>query len=151
MLLICVAAVGCGRQASEPKGKPARPDNSAKIKAELAVEPTSLSRSASQRVTIRVYISNLSDKPNEVEFESTDVYALYAIDEGGRQFRLEREGEPFETTLDLNAKETKFYEVAWDGHIWANREIAYLPPGRYELEARCKKAYSNTEFVWVRD
>jgi hypothetical protein len=145
-------AIGCTRSVKPgDTGKPSRPDADLGIKAELVVEPKSLSRSTRGRMTIRVFITNLKDEPLVIDFDTNRYYEVYATDLDGRQYRLERSGEAVITTLSLEAHETKLYEMGWDGYIWSERDFVYLPYGTYELEARVKSALSNTEFVSLRE
>ena len=76
LLVGAMILVGCGRRGSkELQGKPVRPDNKLKIKAELlSIDPTTMSRSASGRVVIRILLTNLEDKPKLLEFETSKVY-----------------------------------------------------------------------------
>jgi len=144
---------GCGRRGSdELRTRPARPDKKLKIKAELlSVDPTTVSRAASGRIVIRILLSNLEDKPKVIEFETSKIYSLYAYDTDGRKLELTKRGDPVRTTLDLEPSGTKIFEHAWDGHVWADGDVIYLSPGRYELEARVKEAISNTDFVWINE
>lgn len=153
LLVGTMILVGCGRRGSkELQGKPARPDKKLKIKAELlSVDPTTLSRSASGRVVVRILLTNLDDKPRLLEFETTKVYSLYAYDTEGRKLELGKSGDPVPTTLELEPNGTKIFEHPWDGHVWADGDVIYLNPGRYELEARIKGALSNTDFVWINE
>ncbi|MEJ2722448.1 MAG: BsuPI-related putative proteinase inhibitor [bacterium] len=144
---------GCGRHdGGELRGKPVRPDNKLKVKAELlSVDPTTLSRSSGGRVVIRILLTNLEDKAKQIEFETSKVYSLYAWDEAGHKFELGKPGDPVATTVELEPGGTKIFEYPWDGHVRADGDVIYLSPGRYELEARVKGALSNTEFVWINE
>lgn len=147
-ITVCLTAFACTRGArTADRGRAARPDKKLEVKAEIDVNPTFLSMSSGQRVIIRVYISNMSDDTNTLEFDTSRQYSVFAIDDGGRYFQLEADGEPFATTMSMLPKETKLFEVGWDGHVWSNGQAVYLPPGRYELEARIADARSNTMFV----
>jgi hypothetical protein len=99
-----------------------------------------------------VMVTNLSDEPNTVEFDTTQQYSLYAFDEQGRRYHLGPRGEsPVRSSMQLEALETKVFEEAWDGHVWSDGKAVYLSPGRYEIEAAIKAALSNTEFVWLEE
>ncbi|UCH83054.1 MAG: hypothetical protein JSW50_11350 [Candidatus Latescibacterota bacterium] len=153
LLIGGIVLSGCGRRGGdELRTRPARPDNKLKIKAELlSVDPTTVSRSASGRIVIRILLTNLEDKPKVLEFETSKVYSLYAYDTDGHKLELTKRGDPILTTLELEPSGTKIFEHAWDGHVWADGDVIYLNPGRYELEARIKEALSNTEFVWINE
>ena len=152
VLMSLVFAVGCTKGKGEPQAKAARPDNSAGIKTEVSVEPTMLSRSGGGRLRIQVYVSNLKDEAKEWKFETSKPYSIYAIDTDGRQFRVGPVRDSLvPSTLKLAARETRVFEMGWDGHVPMGNNPTYLPPGRYEIEARCLKALSNTVFIWIEE
>ena len=150
-LVSFVSSVGCGRR-GEPKGKPARPDKKLKIKVEMSVEPTVLTRSMGDRAKIRIFVSNMEDKPKAIEFETSHHYTIYAYDEGGRQYNLTQRGEsPELSKMRFDPRETKVFDEPFKGHFWNGRDVIHLPAGRYEIEVRIKAALSNTVFIWIEE
>ena len=156
--LVCVVvmaflAAGCSRYSDkEPQGKEPRPDKKLKVSAEMSFDNNEITLSSGERITIKVHIINLSDEPNTLEFETSKQYSVYAIDTSGRQYHLgPYSDDPIPSKMTLAANETRVFDLAWDGHVYSGRDVVYLPRGRYEIEARIKKALSNTDFMWVKD
>lgn len=153
VLAVALVAAGCSRYAdNEPKGKEPRPDKKMKVSAEMTFDNNEITLNSGQRITVKVHIINLSDESNTLEFETTKQYSVYAIDTSGRQYHLGPYGDdPIASKMTLAANETRVFDLAWDGHVYSDRDVVYLPSGRYEIEARIMKARSNTDFVWVKE
>lgn len=153
VLVAALLALGCSRYADkEPQGKEPRPDKKMKVSAEVSFDQNEITLDSGERITIKVHIINLSDETNTLEFETSKQYSVYAIDTGGRQYHLgPYTDDPIPSKMTLAPNETRIFDLAWDGHVYSNRDVVYLPRGRYEIEARIMKARSNTDFVWVKE
>jgi hypothetical protein len=147
----CVVATGCGRHSRSPdQGKEPRPDKELGITIELSATPSSLSMTTGGRIRVLVMVTNMSDEAKTLEFETERTYSVYVYDVDGRRYHVGPYGDsPVPSRLELDPLETKTFELAWDGHVWTEGDVVYLPAGKYEIEAGIKKALSNTTYVWL--
>ena len=147
----CVLASSCTRPAGSPnQGKVPRPDKDLGITIEVSVTPSSLSMAAGGRMMVTVMVTNMSDDAKTLEFDTSRTYSVYVYDVDGRRYHMGPYGEsPVPSRMQLGPLETKAFEIAWDGHVWTDGDVVYMPAGKYEVEAGIKDALSNTVFVWL--